>query len=142
MRLKLHPLFAVLSESVSKIDSGLRMNTIEKICNVAFKQQLSAVLAALWTKVDHPVSLCNYLQVMLNDNHCVSLIHQTMEQLEQLCSVRGMQAGGWLVNQIKLALFTQMRSQFQSLAFPPGECACGLPQCQVGQSNVTQGLQS
>ena len=53
------------------------------------------------TKIDDPVCSLDEFKIMLDDDHCITRIDQTMKQLKQTVDINEMQPGGWLVQQVE-----------------------------------------
>ena len=60
----------------------------------------SPALAALWAHVDDPVGVGDDVEVVLDDDHGVALVDQSLEHRQQLADVFEMQTGGRLVEDV------------------------------------------
>ncbi len=63
--------------------------------------ELAARLAALRPEVDHPVGLLDHVEVVLDHDHRVAAVDETLQRLEQLLDVREVEAGRRLVEDVE-----------------------------------------
>ena len=90
------------------------------------------------------VSGLDDIQIVLDDHYSIAAFHQSLEHLNQLVDVGGVQAGGGLVQNIDgLAggAFGQFGSQLDPLGLAAGELRGGLAQLHVSQAHVLEGLE-
>ena len=64
----------------------------------------TAMNAAQRSQIDDVISLPDQLKIMFYHNNRVSLINQTLKQLQKIINVDGMQTRRWFINQIKISL--------------------------------------
>ena len=84
------------------------------------------------------------VQVVFDDQHRIALVDQAVQDLQQPFNVVGMQPGRGFVQDVKVfpvLLLVQFGSQLHPLCFPTGQGRGGLPQLDVPQTNVLDGLQ-
>ena len=60
-------------------------------------------IATLRPHIDNPVGGFNYLKVMLDHHHGITVIHERVQHLEQLAHILEMQTGRGLVQYIECA---------------------------------------
>src|SRR4051795_7294795 len=53
----------------------------------ANRDDLAACLAALGPEIDNPVGLLDHIEVVLDDDHRVAAVHETLQRLEQLLDI-------------------------------------------------------
>ena len=64
----------------------------------------TAMNAAQRSQIDDVIGLPDQLKIMFYHNNRVSLINQTLKQLQKIINVDGMQTRRWFINQIKISL--------------------------------------
>lgn len=64
----------------------------------------TAMNAAQRSQIDDVIGLPDQLKIMFYHNNRVSLINQTLKQLQKIIYVDGMQTRCWFINQIKISL--------------------------------------
>ncbi len=104
----------------------------------------AAAVAGFGTQVDDPVGLLDDVQVVLDQDHGVAQVDQAVQDLQQFGQIVEVQARGRLVQQVQRAAGVragQLGGQFDPLGFAAGQRRGGLPQRQVIESHVAQGLQ-
>src|SRR5438128_1182846 len=68
------------------------------------RDYFTARMAALWPEVDDMVGRLDHVEVMLDHEHRVSRVHETIQALEQPDDIGEMEAGGWLVEDVQRVL--------------------------------------
>src|SRR6267142_2467906 len=100
----------------------------------ALRDEAAAVFATFGAKVDDPVGVADYVEVVLDDDDGVAEIGEAMQDVEQLLNVVEVQAGGRLVEQVEglagLAL-AEFAGQLDALRFATRERHSGLAQMHV-----------
>ena len=61
---------------------------------------MAATAAPFRTQVNHVVGPLDDIQIVFDDHHGVAPLHQTVQDLQQLVYVVGVQAGGGLIQDI------------------------------------------
>ena len=61
---------------------------------------VATTLTTFRAKVDDPVGGSNHFHVVFNDHDGVAAIDQALKQGEEAGDIGGVQAGGWLVEQV------------------------------------------
>src|SRR5213083_585389 len=113
--------------------------------------------AAFGAEIDHPIGLGDEIEVMFDDDDAVAGIDKALNHLDEATHIDQMQADGWLLEneQIPLLLWIseveklgsffqageQMRDKFHALSFAAAEGWAGLPQFEVIQAGIVQGLE-
>src|ERR1035437_4635311 len=124
--------------------AGVGAGSGGNLCRAALADDAATVFAALGAEVENPVGVTDYVQVVFDDDDRVAQVGEPVEDFEQLAHVVKVQTGGGLVEQIKclasLAL-AQLASQLHALRLAAGESGRALPQMDVAQAHVHQGLQ-
>jgi len=65
---------------------------------------LPACRASFWAKVDHPVGRFDDVQIVFDDEHRVALVDEPVEHGQKLADVVGVEARGWLVEDVERRL--------------------------------------
>src|SRR6185503_6350885 len=82
----------------AEVGTGERaVRVIEELFRAPLKNQLAAMLARAWTKVDHVIGGANGLLIVLDDHHRVPEVPEVRERLQQLAVVALVQADRRLV---------------------------------------------
>src|SRR5690606_34198920 len=68
----------------------------------ALVQDFSAALTTFGTDFHHIVRLCDDIEVMLNDDHSVPLLNDTMNQVDEALAVAEMQSDCGLLQNIEI----------------------------------------
>ncbi len=90
-----HP--AVSAEIFQQSLSGVRLLDSRHLLRRPLGHNFPAVFAALGAKIDEPVGIANYVEIMFDDDDGVSQIGQPMQHVEQLFDIVEMKARGRLV---------------------------------------------
>src|SRR5690606_16084300 len=99
---------------------------------------------ALRAHVDDPVRGLDDVQVVLDDDDRVALVHQPVEDPEQLADVVEVQPGGRLVQHVDGpagGASLQLGGELDPLRLTAGEGGGGLAEPHVAQADVDQGPQ-
>jgi len=67
----------------------------------ALPQQFAAILAALRAQIDHVIGAFDDVQIMLDDDHGVAQIGQTLEQFQELFGIIEMESGSGFVETVE-----------------------------------------
>ena len=107
---------------------------------------ITAGIAALGTQIDDPVGGFDDIHIVLDHQHRVSAVDQTLQRGQQRADVGEMQAGGGLVKYEQFALLVagtiaDKARKFEALGLPAGHGVDRLAQSNIAQSHVGQGLQ-
>ena len=113
----------------------------EKLLWCPLKHHFAAFVAAFGTHIDDPVGVFDDIQIVFDDDDRIAGIDQAIDDGEKVANIRHMQACGWLIHDINTAFFVQFAGEFDPLALATGECAERLPQCEIIQTDIAQGLQ-
>ena len=92
----------------------------EQVCWRAGNHHLASSIAAFGAQVDDIVSLTDHLQVVLYHDHGVALVHQRLQNMQELLDVRQVQTGSRLVQEVEragLRRAAQLIGQFDALRF-------------------------
>ena len=129
----LHRLACVRSLALGITSSGVPAQTISPPSGAAFG-----------TEIDDPIRRLDHVQVVLDDHDSVAGLDEAMQHLQQLVDVLEMQAGRRFVEDVKClagAAPTQLAGQLDALGLAAGQGGRRLPQFDVIQADVVQGLQ-
>lgn len=99
----------------------------------------TTAVTALGAEVDDMVGDFDYVKVMLYDNNRVAAVTEAVKDINELGDVVGVEAGGWLVKDIKgLAggAFGKLRRKLDALGLAAGECSGGLTELDIAKANV------
>src|SRR2546425_8881969 len=88
-------------EQVAQVAAGERPRHAGGRLGRALGDDLAAGLAALGTKVDHPVRGLDDVEVVLDDDNGVAGVDEAMEYLEEALDIREMQPRGRLVEDVE-----------------------------------------
>ncbi len=100
--------------------------------------------ARLGAEVDHPVGRLDHLQVVLDDDDRVAQVGQAVDDVEELADVVQVQPGGRLVEDVEGPAGVgprQLGGELDALGLAAGERRRGLPERDVAEADVVQGLQ-
>ncbi len=59
--------------------------------------KISTTITSLRTEVDDVVCTLDYLEIMFDDNECMSALEQKVKGFEENADIMEMKTGGWLV---------------------------------------------
>ena len=88
----------------------------------------AAGVATAGAEVDNPVRRGDGIQIVLDQDHRVADGHQSVELAQEHADVLGMEAGGWLVEQVKgmaPAGPLELSCQLDALSLPATELGSG-----------------
>ena len=103
-----------------------------------------APLAALRAQVDDPVGGLDDVEVVLDHDHAVALVHQPVQHLEQQPHVLEVEAGGRLVEDVERAAgvaLGQLGGELDPLGLAAAQRRRRLAQMDVAQPDVVQQLE-
>src|SRR5215470_15148718 len=109
-----------------------------------FGDDLSAAFAAFGAEVDHPIGRFNHVQVVLDDDHGVAQVYESLQHVEQLAHVLEMQTRGRLVQDVDGAARGAARKlfgQLDALRLAAGERRRRLAEFDVAQADLVKRLQ-
>src|SRR5690606_39050389 len=110
-----------------------------------FGDDPAPTLAALGAEVDDVIHCLDHVQVVLDHHHRVPRIDQTLEDYEQLADVLEVETRGRLVEDVEGATrgtAPQLRCQLDPLCLTAGEGRGRLPELDVAEPDVVDGLQA
>src|SRR5579863_376595 len=110
----------------------------------ALGDDASTLLSALGTKIDDPIGLFNYIQVVLDDEYRIAKLDEAVEDGEQLAYVVEVQTRGGFVEDVEGAAGLpagKLTRQLGPLGLTAGQSCGGLAKLNVAESDVNQGLQ-
>src|SRR5882724_3496930 len=139
---------ALLPLSVGKISCQrlprIRLLVARHLFRRALSDDTSALFSALRTEINNPVRIADHIQVVLDDHNCISQVGQPVQHLEQFLDIVKVQSGSRLVQQVHgfpgLPL-AQLPRQLDTLGLTAGERHCRLPEMNVAEPDIDQGLQ-
>ncbi len=111
----------------------------------ALSHDLPAGIASLGSKVDDPVGNLDNIQVVFNNHHSVTSIHQPLQDIDQLVDIGGMQTDRRLVQDIDGlpgGTLGKFAGELYTLRFASGEGGCGLADPDIAQADILQGLKA
>src|SRR6185437_15933359 len=103
----------------------------------AVSDDAAAAVAAFGAEVDEPVGLLDDVEIVLDDDDRVAQIDESLQNIEKFFHVVKMQAGGWLVENVKRAAGLAARKfarEFGALCFSAGKSGGGLAELDVTQA--------
>ena len=144
---QLHPQPKHLAESL------FREETLEVLAGVTFRSSGHlfrgalghngpAMLPAFRPNVDHMVAHLDHIELVLDDDNGVALVHQTVEHINQHLDILKMKASGRLVQNVECiarAHPSKLRSEFHTLCLTATQCRALLSQGDVPQSHRSKG---
>jgi hypothetical protein len=83
-----------------------------------------SVFAAFGAEVDNPVGVADHVQIVLDDDNRIAEVGEPVQHVKQFLNVVEVEAGGWLVEQLKrLARLSlaQLARQLDALRFATGK---------------------
>lgn len=120
----------------------MRARRIDHGGRCALEHDLAAVAAAVWSQIDHPVGVCDDIEVVLDHDHRAgALVDQAVQHVEQARDIAGVQADRRLVQDIDHTLAMQVSGQLDPLAFAAGQAAERLSQPEAIEADVDDGAQ-
>ena len=114
---------------------------------VALRDDFAAFIAGIGAQVNHPISGFDDVQVVLDDEHRMSGVHEPLKDRKQHAHIVEVQASGRLVEQKERRLdivgarereVGKVPHQFQALAFAAGKGVDGLPEPQITKPDFLQ----
>src|SRR5665647_3577679 len=104
----------------------------------------ATTVTALGPQVHHPVGALDHIQVVLDHDHGVALVHQRLEHSQQPPDVLEVQAGGRLVQHVHRASgrpLLQLARELDALRLATGEGGRRLTKADVAEADVHQRLE-
>lgn len=101
-------------------------------------------VAAFGAEIDNMVRHFHYIQVVFDNNHRISLVHQLLENNEELPDILTVQASGRLIEDIERISRSpahKFRSQLYALGFTAGHGGRRLSQMDIAKAHFLEGLQ-
>src|SRR5579862_5976330 len=123
--------------------AGVRFLHVGHILGRALRNDAAAFLAALGAEVDNPVRLFDHVKIVLDDEHGISQRDETIQHVHQFFHVVEVQAGGWLVENVKRAAGLAARKlagELGALRFAAGKRGGGLAELDVAEADVHERL--
>ncbi len=111
----------------------------------ARQHDLAALIATFRAQINDPVGTAYHIEIVLNHEHRVALIHEPLNHIHQLVHVVETQTRGGLIDQIEgLAggALGEFGGQLHSLGLTAGEGGGRLAQLHVAEAHIHQGAQA
>src|SRR5215472_10062982 len=121
---------------VREVLAGQRIPRSDQVARQTLEHDPPAVVAGAGAEVDDPVGVRHHREVVLDDDHRLSRIHQSVEQPEQLLDVGQVQAAGRLVEHVDTAVGGHLDGQLEPLPLATGEGGERLAEPEVAQPDV------
>jgi len=112
---------------------------------LARHHDLTTLVATFGSKVDDPVGAANHIEVVLDYEHRIALVHQPLNHIHQLVHVVETQTSGGLIDQIEgLAggALGKFGGELHPLRLTTGERGGRLAQLHVAEAHIHQGAQA
>ena len=84
---------------------------------------MSTLFTTFRTEVNDVVGLPDDVQIVFNDNHCIAVVNNVLERIEQISDVGFVKPHTGFVQNIKVVSpggFVKFRCQLDALGFAPG----------------------
>src|SRR5215207_3908687 len=81
----------------------------------SLSDDVASCLTTFRPQVDNPIGGPNYVQLVFDDDDSVAAIDQPLQQVKEAGDIGGVQAGGWLVEQVKRPSCRAAREFFSQL---------------------------
>src|SRR3989338_5413771 len=105
---------------------------------------LAAPVAALGTEIDEMIGGLDDVQIVLDDEHGVALVHELLQNTEETVDVGEVKPGGRFIQDVKSApcrTLGKLSGKFHALRFPSGKRRRGLAKLDIVEADLMQRLQ-
>src|SRR5687767_7776333 len=133
-----------LSHHRLQVSSGVRAFDLRDILRRARGHDRPATRAPLGSQIDDPVRGLDHVEIVLDDEHRVSLVDQTVEHLKEQAHVLEVETGRWLVEDVERASGVPLRElgrELHALGLSTREGRRALAEVNVPEADVHQRLQ-
>ena len=119
---------------------GEALRVVGKSCEIAARNDDSALHARPRSEIDEVVRSAHRIFVVLDDDHRVADVPQAFESRDQLVVVPRVEADRWLIQNIEDADQTSphLRRQPDALGFSSGECRRGAFEAEILKADIRQ----
>jgi len=104
----------------------------------------AATCARLGTEVDYPVGRFDDVEIVLDNDHRIAMIDESIEHFKEFCEVVEVEAGRGFIEQIERLAGVgpcEFGGQLDALGFAAGERRRALAEREVIEADVAQRLQ-
>jgi len=108
----------------------------DQIGGRALEHDPPAVVARAWAEVDDPVGVGHNGLVVLDHDHRLAAVDETVQQAKQVRHVGEMKASGRLVEHVYAAVAAQVRGQLEALPLAAGQGGERLADAQVAEPDI------
>ena len=105
---------------------------------------LSSLLAAFRPEIDDVVRTLDHLEVVLDDDHGVAVVYESLEHVKELLYIREMQPRRRFIQDEESPPFARsdkLLTQLDALSFPTGERGRGLSELHVPEPHIVHDLE-
>src|SRR5467141_2064931 len=109
-----------------------------------FRHHATTQLPALGAQVDHPIGGLHHIEIVLDDDDRVALVHQPVQYFQQQPYVLEVQSGRRFVQDVQgpaRVPFGELRRELHALGFAAREGRCRLSEVDVSQTYVVEQLE-
>jgi len=135
--------FVVGGQRLSRVASGVAA----KVFGGGGRHDLSSLVAAFGTEVDHPVGGGNHVEVMFDHQHGLTVEHQTTEDFQKLADVVEVKPRGGFVKYVEMPFggvarfsFSENLRKLQALRFAAREGGKRLTEFDVIETDINETL--
>ena len=133
---------ASAAESGGQVVTGEGRLMLGHVRRRSGRDDAPAVAPAPRAEVDDPVGLGDEVEVVLDHDHRMALIHQLIQAIEQALNVREVQARGRFVQDVKIVLpmleLPEFRRQLDPLRLAAGEVRGRMTDGQIPQPQIVE----
>lgn len=126
-----------------EIASCVGFRTFDDLFRSSFCNHSSAFVSSFRPHINNIICCFDHIQIVFNDNDCISISRKSSENLGQLMDICKMKSCCRLVqniNGLSGTSFTQLGSKLDPLCFPSGKGGRRLAQTDIGKSHVVERL--
>jgi len=81
--------------------TGIRLLVSRYLLRSSLRHNPAAIFSALRSKINDPIRIPDYVQIMFNDDDRIPQVGQSVQHIQQFLYVVKMQPSGWLIQQVK-----------------------------------------
>jgi len=97
------PCRTIQIENAGESLSGIGFLVAGHLFRRALSHDAASGFATFGAEIDNPIRLLNHVQVVLNDEHSITKVHEAIQDVQKFLNVVKVQAGGGLVQDVECA---------------------------------------
>ena len=131
----------LLLQQLFKELAGVGTRNFSNLLWGSFSDHGSTAASAFWTHVHDPVGSLDHVEVVLDDDHGVTRVHQALDHHHEFANIFKVQTSSWLIEDVNgatVGTLLQLSGKFHTLGFTTRQGCCCLAQTDIAKADINQ----